>query len=571
MTACSFDADAIAKEIAGYVHHGLRVVRLYAPAIAEVCTCRKGADCPSPGKHPTGKPWDTTADEDQVFEWWGSAKRFNVGVVLGDAGRGSGAAVIDVEADGDEGTAELRRLGLDRFPTPTWSSGRGLHRLFLWSPDLPPLQVVKWGGVEVRIGGAGRQTQSVMPPSIHYSSRAYQWQPGLGLGEVEIATIPDSVMTGIAAEVARQKRQAASGGGGGGGGKRSTAILHAPVHEGGRNESLFSVATMFAKSVPVGDDAMEQALLAALRGINATQCRPPMDDGEVVSIFRSAMKYRREEAASRVLMPGVESVVDGARVEHRAPDWEVTIHQGDPTIFELRCDAFRAFNPQGSVRVTAEVWGDSRKMMLAMIAAFPGLPINRYPGDFGRIWDGVAPQAGSRNRPVREAVTGLRVQLEEAAIAEGRRVEVRDPAEHETRRLVGLLVARLDWVLSLESPANSAIRELDKEDPTEGEVVVQMLKNYHLGGAFRGRVWFHWDRVWARIAQEFYLERGGSMKVARAMPDIIGRKLEAQRFSADGARVMVRSLSMDELEKLRTFAAGGAAAQPPSVISAREV
>lgn len=568
MSTSLFDADAIAKEIAGYVHHGLRVVRLYAPERAEVCMCQKGADCPSPGKHPTGKPWDTTADEDQVFEWWGGAKRFNVGVVLGDAGRGSGAAVIDVEADSDEGTAELRRLGLDRFPTPTWSSGRGLHRLFLWSQDLPPLQVVKWGGVEVRIGGGGRQTQSVMPPSIHYSGRAYQWQPGLSLGEVEIATIPDNVMNAIAAEVARQKGHAA---GGGGGGKRSTAILHAPVHEGGRNDALFSVATMFAKSISVGDDAMEQALLAALRGINATQCRPPMDDGEVVSIFRSAMKYRREEAASRVLMPGVEAVVDGARVEHRARGWEVTIRQGDPTMFELRCDAFREFNPHGLVRVQADVWGDSRKMMLAMIAALPGMPINRYPGDFARIWDGVAPQAGSRNRPAREAVTGLRVQLEEAAIAEGRRVEVQDPAEHETRRLVGLLVLRLDWVLSTDEVVNTAIRCLDKEDPTEGEVVVEMLKNSHLGGAFRGRVWFHWDRVWARIAQEFYLERGGSMKVARAMPDIIGRKLEAQRFSADGARVMVRSLSMDELEKLRTFAAGGAATQPPSIIFAREV
>ena len=197
MSVSTVDADGIAKVIAGYVHRGLRVVRLHGLVRAGECTCWKGGDCGSPGKHPTGSAWETTTDEEQVFEWWGGPTRFNVGVVLGDASRGSGLAVIDIEADSDEAAAELRRLGLDRFETPTWTSNRGLHRLFLWSPELPAVQVLKPHGIEVRIGGGGKQTQSVMPPSMHHSGRAYQWQPGFGLDEVEIAAVPDNMMEAI--------------------------------------------------------------------------------------------------------------------------------------------------------------------------------------------------------------------------------------------------------------------------------------------------------------------------------------------------------------------------------------
>jgi hypothetical protein len=221
MSVSTVDADGIAKEIASYVHRGLRVVRLNGVVSAGECTCWKGGDCSSPGKHPTGSAWETTTDEDEVFELWGGPKRFNVGVVLGDAGRGTGAAVIDIEADSDEAAAELRRLGLDRFETPTWSSGRGLHRLFVWSPELPAVQVVKPHGIEVRIGGGGAQTQSVMPPSMHHTGRAYQWQPGFGLDEVEIAAVPDNMMEAIL-EAAR--RGGAESAGLLANGRRSTAI-----------------------------------------------------------------------------------------------------------------------------------------------------------------------------------------------------------------------------------------------------------------------------------------------------------------------------------------------------------
>jgi hypothetical protein len=548
MSVSTIDADGITKAIAGYVHRGLRVVRLNGLVRHGECTCWKGADCGSPGKHPTGSAWETTTDEDEVFELWGGPTRYNVGVVLGDAGRGSGPAVIDIEADSDEAAAELRRLGLDRFETPTWSSGRGLHRLFLWSPELPAVQVVKPHGIEVRIGGGGRQTQSVMPPSMHHSGRAYQWEPGFGLDEVEIAAVPDNIMELIQEFVRRGTAESA---GNLAPGRRSTAILRGPVGEGGRNDAVFHAACLLSRSIHPGDDEMEQALLDVLRAVNTTRCRPPLADDEVKGVFRSALKYRREDTAAEALFPGVEAIVEGSRTVHRPAGLELTILQGDPTMFELRCDELRPFNPSGSVRVPADVWGDARKMKTALIAAFPGLPFDRHPGDFATIWDGTAPQAATRNHPAREAVTGLRVLLEQEAIAAGRRVEVTDPAEHALRRLVGYLVERLDRVGEYSGTRCEA------EGASDNHRILMQCGD--TGGWFNGRLYFTWDSAWVHLASKYGIERGAPDKVSRAMPEIIGRKLKTNRVRWQGKGQSYKILSEPELEILRAYAAGEAA------------
>jgi hypothetical protein len=556
MSVSTVDADGIAKVIAGYAHQGLRVVRLNGVVRGGECTCWQGGDCGSPGKHPTGSAWETTTAEEQVFEWWGGSTRFNVGVVLGDAGRGTGPAVIDIEADTDEAAAELRRLGLDRFETPTWSSGRGLHRLFLWKPELPAVQVLKPHGIEVRIGGGGKQTQSVMPPSMHHSGRAYQWQPGFGLDEVEIAAVPHNMMEAIL-EAAR--RGAAESAGNLTNGRRSTAILRGTTREGNRNVDLLSHAGLLVRAINPSDDEMEQALLDVLRAVNTTRCRPPLPDDEVRGIYQRALKYRREDTAAEALFPGVEAIVEGSRTIHRPAGLELTIHQGDPTMFELRCDELRRFNPSGSVGVPADVWGDARKMKTSLIAAFPGVPFDRHPGDFARIWDGTAPQAATRNHPAREAVTGLRVLLERDAIAAGRRVEVTDPAENATRRLVGLMVERLDRVGEGCAPCQAK-----KENPSDDEILAELVSLHH-GGWVDGKLWFVWDRLWQNIASLYGIDRDGPSKAARAIPEIIGRKLEPQRFQRKGWRATLRSLTPGELELLRTFAVGGATAASGNV------
>jgi hypothetical protein len=546
------DRDRLAKEVAEYVHRGLRAVRLHGVRAPGVCTCWKGSDCASPGKHPTGLTWSTAVEEEHAFELWDSSTLHNVGVMLGNAHRGTGQAVIDIESDSDEGNAELRRLGLDRYATPTWSSGRGLHRLFLWSPELPDIAVLKPNGMEVRIGGGGKMAQSVMPPSTHHTGRLYAWLPGFGLADVEIAPIPDNVMAVILEEVRRRGAGVSATTAE----RRSMSVLRGPVAEGGRNDAVFHVACLLARAVNPSNEEQEQALLDALRALNTSRCRPPLNDDEVVSIYRSAMKYRREDLATEALFPGVDAVIEGSRTLYRPAGLELTIHQGDPTTFELRCDELRQSNGTGVVRVTADVWTDPRRMRDAMIDAFPGVPFDRFPGDFARIWSGLAPKPGTRTAPATEAVTGLRILLENEAVAAGRRVEVTDPAEHATRRLVGLMMMRLD-MLGERGPVPCQIR--GEDPPTDDEVLAELV-SVGAGGWVSDRLWFAWDRLWRDIGSAYLIERDASAKVARGIPEIIGRKLKPERFQRQGTRATLRSLTAHELEQLRTWAAGGATA-----------
>lgn len=550
-------ADDVAKQIAMYVHRGLRVVRLYSVAKAGTCSCWKGASCDSPGKHTTGAEWQMTTDEDQVFEWWGGAKTYNVGVVLGNANKGTGPAVIDIEADSDEADAEIRRLGLDRFETPTWRSSRGLHRLFLWNPSLPNIAVVKPNGVEVRIGG-DRQAQSVMPPSRHHSGGQYRWEAGLGLEDVAIAPIPDNVMEAIA--VAENKPRSAER-------KPVAALLVKPVNEGERNEALFRFACLLVRAIPPGDDASEQATLALLRSANATQMHPPLSEAEVVSIWRSAMKYRREQLATDCLFPGVEAVVDGTRTVYRPAGMELTIYRGDPTTFELRCDALKPYSTDGTVRVEADVWCDYRKMKTALVAAFPGVPFDRHPGDFKNIWDGLPPEVGNGKRRSNDAVIGLRLRLEQEANAAGRRVEVIDPTENRLRRWIGVFAERLAYLANSEE-WRSLQRPGGDQYESEQDAIVSCLSTPGGLCTVASGIWLSWERVWQSLERQMLVKEADKTKVALGVPKLIGRQWETSRVQWKGRRVSAKFLSMHELLLLRDYGSG---ATPPCTTACPEI
>lgn len=130
--------------------------------------------CKCPGKTPMLKGWQTHDNTTlgNLNEWLSSFKTFNIGLPLGDA---SGYCGIDV--DGEEGIKLLHEMSQGDLPS-TWefTSGAG-HRLIYLIPDGMKTKKFKQTGEgahqECALLCTGQQT--VLPPSIHYTGRRYEW------------------------------------------------------------------------------------------------------------------------------------------------------------------------------------------------------------------------------------------------------------------------------------------------------------------------------------------------------------------------------------------------------------
>lgn len=153
------------------------------------CSCERGADCPTPGKHPRIRGWEAHATQPhEPAAWSRQWPDRNVGVHPA-----AGMLVIDVD---DAAAFSEWLAGRELPPTLTAITGRGLH-LWLRVPigrtfRRPP-------GTDLRSRGTG---QVVVPPSRHPSGSVYRWQePVLPVAEapawlVDALSAPRTAETG---------------------------------------------------------------------------------------------------------------------------------------------------------------------------------------------------------------------------------------------------------------------------------------------------------------------------------------------------------------------------------------
>jgi putative DNA primase/helicase len=158
-----------------YTSFGWRVLPIYGVTDSDDCQCPRGAECPSPGKHPVHLDWPGVATSDTVDavlwwraqpaealpeEWWPLA---NLGIATG---KGSDIFVLDVDPDngGDATLARYEARYGEIPPTRIHITGSGGRHYFFHHPGFEvrnSARKVLGEGLDIR-GEAG---QVVAPPS----------------------------------------------------------------------------------------------------------------------------------------------------------------------------------------------------------------------------------------------------------------------------------------------------------------------------------------------------------------------------------------------------------------------
>jgi len=236
--------------------------------IVPLAPAKRGVD--RSGKNPVTEHgvYDATTDFAAFKRLVGSATDFNIGVATGSA---SGVVVIDVDPrnGGGRACAQLkRRLGPLPQTLTCLTGGGGWHLYFRLPPGVGMKKKVLASGVELLAEGC----YAVAPPSLHSSGRWYRWSRNRGPRIQKIASLPDSWLQFVSARDQERSEPAATDG--------------AAIAEGSRNTELTRVAGQLRRA-----GLSEADMLAAMRGVNAARCSPPLDDGEVAQIARNVARY----------------------------------------------------------------------------------------------------------------------------------------------------------------------------------------------------------------------------------------------------------------------------------------
>jgi hypothetical protein len=521
------------KMTAAYAAAGLHVTRIYGlGSDGKTCTCRLGADCRSPGKHPVDWAWQRTAttDEEKIAEWWdGSDPEPNVGVVLGEK-----SGVIDVEWDTDEGKETAVRYGLTSIDTPTYTSSRSEHRLFLYDRRMPQQGVYKIGGLEVRIGGGDRGAQSVFPPSQHVSGVQYRWKDGMAVWECPVAPLPAGFLDAITGGAARAEPR-----------EPARAILHRKAGEGERHRMLLKMAArLCVKMEDVHDPVEQQEVLIMLRSINSTQCNPPKTPEEVEAIWRSELRWaikvraadrdRREALEAR--LSGKDEEEEAAKeaeassmlstpfsltgLEYRAGEWwpgswKLTVVHSHPVSYTLSIPPFGdGVDATVDVPLDVETYRSAAKVAAAVLSATHTVILDEVPEDWALVWNGRGKRKSS------PAIRGLKAKLMDVAIQK--------EATAENMRYA--MVA--EWFLGSLTTSPKP----DTSDDSDGEPDCHGAPAWVRGRDGVWELWFSWNRVWEAVDRgRRKLEDGDRLDLKKRLLGITGEsRLPYGRHTAEG-------------------------------------
>lgn len=161
------------------------------------CSCPRGSQCVSPGKHPAIDSWQTAASTDlTVLRDWFAPNHHNLGIVCGP----SNIVVIDIDPrNGGQETFDALVAELGTLPATVTANSGGGGKHYVFRRPTGDLESKLGKGVDLLRDAR----QFLVEPSVHPSGSSYQWEPGHAPDEIEIATLPDAWVKRIRRQVRR--------------------------------------------------------------------------------------------------------------------------------------------------------------------------------------------------------------------------------------------------------------------------------------------------------------------------------------------------------------------------------
>ncbi len=180
------DRDAVVESALQYAELGWRIFPVQPPVIdGGWCSCKKGEDCPDPGKHPFHELQginSATRDMQMLKTLFGSSEA-SIGLLCDKS-----FWVLDV--DGPGGIADLEHLISENEPlpkTPTAETGSGGRHYYFAFDNRVKKNRTKINGYSIDCKTTGGAV--VAPPSRHSSGKCYRWL--IDPSETDLATAPE--------------------------------------------------------------------------------------------------------------------------------------------------------------------------------------------------------------------------------------------------------------------------------------------------------------------------------------------------------------------------------------------
>lgn len=275
----ALSASDVRRRLEGYVARGWYVFPCHSIILGK-CSCGKGDDCSSRGKHPRTARGvkDATNDLERLVAWASAYPDANWALACG---RQSGVFVVDVDPrhGGFESMDDWESVNPLPETLTALTGGGGRHHFFRY-PEVGHIgNRTNWRpGVDVKSDGG----YVILEGSTHHSGGVYQWRDD----SIAPAIAPLELTQSISTQSNERERL------------DSNNVLRKGVSAGERDNTIFRACCRWLREFGHHEDRGIAATTAEAEQM-AANCSPPFPLGLIPEKVNSALRYVRTEELQR--------------------------------------------------------------------------------------------------------------------------------------------------------------------------------------------------------------------------------------------------------------------------------